>query len=217
MIETVAAAIAAFFSTNIDDLFVLTALFGMKSLSRWQVVAGQYLGFAVLTGLGLAGSLGVLVVPRPLIGLLGLFPVYLGVRGFFAGKRGRGQTEEEPQETALTGAAPSIWPESKAQALSGMKVLQVALITVGNGGDNIATYIPLFAQASPLAGIATAGVFFALIGIWCYAGYRLRHNSRVAGALERYGHRIVPTVLIGLGVYILLKSGTVAFLLAFAR
>lgn len=217
MIETVAAAIAAFFSTNIDDLFVLTALFGMKDLRRWQVVAGQYLGFAVLTALSLAGSLGVLVVPRPLIGLLGFFPVYLGVRGFFAGKRGRGQTEEEQQETVLAGAAPSIWPGGKNQALSAMKVLQVALITVGNGGDNIATYIPLFAQASPLAGIVTAGVFFALIGIWCYAGYRLRHHPRVAGALERYGHRIVPAVLIGLGTYILFRSGTIASLLALAR
>lgn len=215
MIETVAAAIAAFISTNIDDLFVLTALFGMRGLSPWQVVAGQYLGFAALTGLSLAGSLGTLVVPRPLIGLLGLFPVYMGVHELVASRKGD-RTQKEQGENASAGPQP--WqPNGGHRARPGLKVLQIALITVGNGGDNIATYVPLFAQVSWAARIWTAGVFLTLVGAWCYAGYRLRYHPRVAGVLERHGHRIVPAVLIGLGLYILLRSGAIGFFLMLAR
>lgn len=49
-------------------------------------------------------------------------------------------------------------------------------------------------------------VFYLMVGIWCAVSYYLTHHSLVAQALTRYGHRIVPFVLIGLGVYILIES-----------
>jgi cadmium resistance protein CadD (predicted permease) len=51
-------------------------------------------------------------------------------------------------------------------------------------------------------------VFFVLIAVWCVVGYYLGSHHFVGRALDRYGHVIVPFVLIGLGVYIMYESGT---------
>ncbi|HQQ83429.1 MAG TPA: cadmium resistance transporter, partial [Cyclobacteriaceae bacterium] len=74
-------AILAFASTNLDDLFILTLFFGDKSRTSRDIVIGQLLGIGTLIALSLAGSmLGSIFDPR-YIGLLGLFPLYLGVKG----------------------------------------------------------------------------------------------------------------------------------------
>jgi cadmium resistance protein CadD (predicted permease) len=39
---------------------------------------------------------------------------------------------------------------------------------------------------------------------WCVAGYLIHRQKAVAYTLQRYGHWIVPVVLIALGIYILL-------------
>lgn len=42
-----------------------------------------------------------------------------------------------------------------------------------------------------------------------YTAYKLTHNRAIANLLTRYGHNIMPFVLMGLGALILLKSGSV--------
>ncbi len=81
-------------------------------------------------------------------------------------------------------------------------------MTFANGGDNIGIYVPLFASV----GYASMGViilvFFALVAAWCYVGYKVGGHPTVAEKIDRYGHIIVPFVLIGLGIYILLENGS---------
>ncbi len=69
-------------------------------------------------------------------------------------------------------------------------------------------YIPLFATSSGMDFIIILGVFFLMIGIWCAIAYYLARRPAIAHTLTRYGHRLVPIVLIGLGLYILLESET---------
>ena len=49
-----------------------------------------------------------------------------------------------------------------------------------------------------------------MTGVWCALGYLLVNNEILGGAIRRYGHVVLPIVLIALGVYIL--SGALAFL-----
>lgn len=55
-------------------------------------------------------------------------------------------------------------------------------------------------------------MFFLLLAVWCVIGYYLSSHPLVARTLDRYGHLIVPFVLIGLGIYILYESGTFTLL-----
>jgi len=51
-------------------------------------------------------------------------------------------------------------------------------------------------------------VFFLSIAVWCYVAYRLTSQRAIANILTRYTQAIVPFILIGLGLFILIESGT---------
>ncbi len=48
---------------------------------RWQIWAGQSLGIATLVAVSVVAALGLTIVPDQWVGLLGLVPFGLGVRG----------------------------------------------------------------------------------------------------------------------------------------
>ena len=75
----IGAGIAAFVSTNIDDLFILMVFFSIPRFPSLQIVLGQYIGMGSLLSVSIAGSLIALVLPRNLIGLIGLLPIAIGI------------------------------------------------------------------------------------------------------------------------------------------
>ncbi|WP_315889766.1 cadmium resistance transporter [Kovacikia minuta] len=79
---------------------------------------------------------------------------------------------------------------------------------MANGGDNIGIYIPLFANSSLRELIVILGVFLIMIGIWCAIADQLTQHPLLSQALTCYGHRLVPFILIGLGIFIFIDSGT---------
>jgi cadmium resistance protein CadD (predicted permease) len=93
-------------------------------------------------------------------------------------------------------------------------VLTVASVTFAHGSDNIAVYVPLFAIQTPI-GIALIFVVFLLMtGVWLVLTHWFVRNPKGGPAIQRWGHRIVPWVLILLGVYILVSAGTITWLLS---
>jgi cadmium resistance protein CadD (predicted permease) len=82
----------------------------------------------------------------------------------------------------------------------------VAAVTIANGGDNIGIYVPLFASSNLGRLLVMLGIFLLLIGVWCYATYKLTCQPAIAQILARYGNNLAPFVLIGLGVFIVLES-----------
>jgi cadmium resistance protein CadD (predicted permease) len=79
--ELLLTSVIAFVSTNIDDLFILTLFFGGKEFKAGEIIAGQLMGITTLIVLSLLGSLAALFVDPAYLGLLGLIPIYLGVKG----------------------------------------------------------------------------------------------------------------------------------------
>jgi cadmium resistance protein CadD (predicted permease) len=47
-------------------------------------------------------------------------------------------------------------------------------------------------------------VFLALVAVWCAAGNWFARRPLVARALSRWGHIVLPVVLIGIGLAILI-------------
>jgi len=89
---------------------------------------------------------------------------------------------------------------------SAASVLTVAAVTFANGGDNIGIYVPLFASSDLSALLLTLTTFAVLIAVWCVAAYYLGNHPAVKRIVDRYGHVLVPFVLIGLGIYIIVSS-----------
>jgi len=190
LLKAVATGAVSFAATNIDDIFVLALFFGQtgrRGLRRWHIVTGQYIGFAALVAISLTGYFARFIVPAPWIGFLGLLPIAIGVRALAR----RHQAREEHRE-----------------ARAGAGVLSVAAVTFANGGDNIGIYTPLFAASERAELLVIVMVFFVLVGLWCVLGRLIGNHSAVKKGLDLYGHIIVPIVLIALGLYIMIESGT---------
>lgn len=206
MLTTFITAAAAFIATNIDDIFLLMIYFSQvgSTLSKRHIVLGQALGFGAIVIVSAVGFLGGLVIPQAWIGMLGLFPIYLGLRRFFAHADAQSETDSISE---------AVGQKSPLARLFAPQTASIAVVTFANGGDNISVYIPLFAGQS-LAGLGIiAAVFTVLLGLWCWLGYLLGSQPFIASVIRRYSDVIVPFVLIGLGVYILLEAGTLAMFL----
>jgi cadmium resistance protein CadD (predicted permease) len=80
--EFIVTSLLAFVSTNIDDIFILTLFFGNKRFKTREIIIGQYLGIISLIAISFVASLAGLVIDKMYIGLLGLLPIYLGIKGF---------------------------------------------------------------------------------------------------------------------------------------
>ena len=193
MLETLLLAIAAFVSTNIDDAFVLLAFFGDPKYRAVQVVAGQYLGMAALTTIALAVAFAALALPNGYIGYLGLLPILIGAKRLVTaiGERRRGMDSEVRFEA------------------HGKAIASVASVTIANGGDNIGTYVPLFARQDGLKIALTCAVVLVLTGVWCVTGKLLVSHPVLGRHVRSWGHMAVPFVLMALGIYILTRNGVV--------
>lgn len=206
IVEWVVTGVAAFAATNVDDILVLALFFSQVDRSlRRHVVVGQYLGFFALVGMSLLGFWGSLVIPPPWIGLPGLLPIIIGVHKLL-------NRNEDKTFVGLDAGS----PHSKSPFLNtflNQRIYQVTAVTIANGGDNIGIYTPLFASSTPVQLGLLLGLFFVLLGLWCFLGYRLTQQPAVAEMISLYGHILAPCVLIGLGVLILIKSGTLSLLL----
>ena len=187
--------VVVFVSTNFDDIFLLSAFFADPRLRPRSVVAGQFLGIGALVAASALAALAALVIPEGWTALLGIVPLVLGVRGLLALRRGA-DADEAAVEAGIQAAERSAGRRTRSQALA------VAGVTVANGGDNLGVYIPLFASA-PAAIPAYAALFAVMTAAWCWMGYRLVNNRWAGTPLRRYGHVILPFVLIALGLYIL--------------
>src|ERR671910_2732455 len=80
ILETIVLGIGAFVATNIDDLFVLIVFFAKRNFPQSQIVLGQFVGMGLLLGASLFASLIALVIPPNLLGLIGLFPIAIGIK-----------------------------------------------------------------------------------------------------------------------------------------
>ena len=193
-ISSLGVAVVVFASTNIDDVFVLMGFYAEPRFRSRDVVAGQYIGIAALFAASVVFSLVSLVVPEAYVGLLGLVPIAIGGKQLFDLRRGRESAGEGLQPIPAGGAH--------------VRALTVAAVTIANGGDNIGVYTPPFATRTGYE-LALIGVVFAVMtALWCAVGHWMVEHRTLGAPIRRYGHRIVPLVLIALGVLILHDAGS---------
>lgn len=190
----VGVGVAAFVSTNIDDLFILLVFFATPRFPFYQIVLGQYIGMGSLIGVSLAGSLITLVLPRNIIGLIGLFPIIIGIKELLELRK---KSDDEYEK---------LTKKLRSRKKIHMSFLTVAAVTF-SGGEEIGIYTTLFVINNEVGAIITLiSVVMVLTAFWCFlANYLVRH-SFLADIFRSIGSRVLPYVLIGLGIYILAEA-----------
>ncbi|MEV4349131.1 cadmium resistance transporter [Actinoplanes sp. NPDC049596] len=183
--QTIAQAVGLFAVTNIDDILILALFFGRGGTVR-AVGLGQYLGFIGILAVAVAAAFGASFLPEAALPYLGLLPLALGVKAAISAWRHRHDTDED-------------------EAVGRPRMLEVAAVTFANGGDNIGVYVPVFATTGASTAVYVI-VFLVLVAVWVAAGRFFATRPLIAKALSRWGHVLLPVVLIGLGLLILSEA-----------
>ncbi|MDU1052115.1 MAG: cadmium resistance transporter [Varibaculum cambriense] len=195
--STLVQALVLFVATNIDHLALL-ALWFVHGQNRpgttARICAGQYVGFGVILAVTVVlSAISGLVIPQEYLRFLGLIPLALGIKAAIGEIRERLSAEEDDDED-----------EGEAQ-LKGKKVSvgAVALVTMANGGDEVAAYLPVFALSTWWQIALFSAVFLVLAGVLLALARFITGRMGLAEVLERFEAIIFPSVLILLGVLIL--------------
>jgi cadmium resistance protein CadD (predicted permease) len=189
----VGLAVAAFVSTNLDDLLLLASLFVDAGFSPRSIIVGQLVGMAVLVAASAAAALAAVMVPAGWLALLGFAPLLLGLHRFW--KLWRDQLPK-PGEREFFGPEQLRWQSHPSAVWATM------MLTIANGGDNVSVYIPLFATQRAFIGVYLL-IFACLTGVWCLLGYYLTHHPVFRQRLKKYGRILVPFILVGIGLKVL--------------
>ena len=182
-----AVAVVSYAATNLDNLLLLATV-SADAARRRAAVAGFLVATGLVLGLSVAGTLLSAMLAPNVLGYLGIVPIVLGLRLALAG-------------------SPAAEP-----AAAGTAVLPVAALLVGNSGDTVAAFAPLFAESSrPMRGAVAAG-FLLSAALWLVLISRL--STRVGAVFrsspkaQRLAHYFTAATMILVGAYILWDSST---------
>lgn len=224
MISTIITAFISFASTNIDDIFILMLFFSQinNGMEKRYIIIGQYLGIILLITISIIGALGVSLIPSEYVGLLGLVPIYLGVKACIDHEKDHknnvdiDQRQIQNSEDLELRKITNIKEEgilSFVMKFINPSVVKVLGLTFANGADNIGIYIPLFSSMSLMDIFITVIVFMFSIALWCFIGMKLAEHSLIQRIIEKYKNIFIPIVFIGLGIFILIESETISLII----
>jgi cadmium resistance protein CadD (predicted permease) len=184
---------AAFVGTNIDNGLIVTAMVATAPEKRARrIAAGQALGFVLLVVVAAATAVALFEFSTRTIGLLGLVPLALGLRGLLARRRGQGP--------------------ARGRGQAGGGFFTAILVTFGAGADNLAVYIPLFKVGGITRLGVTAAVFVAGEAVLTLLILRAGAHPRLRDAAARIGAVATPVLYCAIGLLVLWEAGTFSFI-----
>lgn len=188
-LSVIGVAVLAFAATNLDNLLLLVALAPRECETPASLVGGALLASAATLALGIGASLAADLVPQRWLGALGFVPLALGLREL-------GRLLRSPPEAAGV----------KAHGAPALGTPGLAGVLLANSGDTLAALVPLLAETrrALLPLVALAVLTTALLG--CGVARWTASHARLGPLLQRIAPRLVPLVLIAVGLYVLANT-----------
>ena len=193
MIQNVVTSIILYSGTAVDLLIILM-LFFAKRKSRKDIIniyLGQFLGSVSLILLSLLFAFVLNYIPsKEILGLLGLIPIFLGLKVLLLGDS-----------------------DGEAIAKEGLRkdnknlIFLVAMITFAScGADNIGVFVPYFTTLNLANLIVALLTFLVMIYLLVFSAQKLAQVPSVGEILEKYSRWFIAIVYLGLGIYILIEN-----------
>ena len=195
MIQNVITSIILYSGTAVDLLIILM-LFFAKRKSRKDIIniyLGQFLGSVSLILLSLLFAFVLHYIPsKEILGLLGLIPIFLGLKVLLLGDS-----------------------DGEAIAKEGLRkdnknlIFLVAMITFAScGADNIGVFVPYFTTLNLANLIVALLTFLVMIYLLVFSAQKLAQVPSVGETLEKYSRWFIAVVYLGLGIYILIENNS---------
>ena len=195
MIQNIVTSIILYSGTAVDLLIILM-LFFAKRKSRKDIIniyLGQFLGSVSLILLSLLFAFVLNYIPsKEILGLLGLIPIFLGLKVLLLGDS-----------------------DGEAIAKEGLRkdnknlIFLVAMITFAScGADNIGVFVPYFTTLNLTNLIVALLTFLVMIYLLVFSAQKLAQVPSVGETLEKYSRWFIAVVYLGLGMYILIENNS---------
>ena len=199
MIQNIVTSIILYSGTAVDLLIILM-LFFAKRKSRKDIIniyLGQFLGSVSLILLSLLFAFVLHYIPsKGILGLLGLIPIFLGLKVLILG-------DSDGEDIAKEG----LRKDNKNL------IFLVAMITFAScGADNIGIFVPYFITLNLVDLIVALLTFLVMIYLLVFSAQKLAQVPSVGETLEKYSRWFIAVVYLGLGIYILIENNSLDML-----
>ena len=203
MIQTIVTAAILYIVTALDLLVILLMFFARaKTRKEYRdIYIGQYVGSVTLIVISLFFAFVLNYVPEKwILGLLGLIPIYLGIKvAIYGDSDGEERAKKELNEKGLS-----------------KLVGTVAIVTIAScGADNIGLFVPYFVTLSVTNLLITLFVFLILIFFLVFTAQKLANIPGVGEIVEKFGRWIMAVIYIALGLFIIIENDTIQTILGF--
>lgn len=195
MIQNVVTSIILYSGTAVDLLIILMLFFAKRKRRKdiINIYLGQFLGSVSLILLSLLFAFVLNYIPsKEILGLLGLIPIFLGLKVLLLGDS-----------------------DGEAIAKEGLRkdnknlIFLVAMITFAScGADNIGVFVPYFTTLNLANLIVALLTFLVMIYLLVFSAQKLAQVSSVGEILEKYSRWFIAVVYLGLGMYILIENNS---------
>lgn len=201
MFEIILTAIIIYTATALD-LIVLLLVFFAKAKTKKQkkdIYIGQFLGSFILITISLFLAYFLNFVPEKwMLGLLGLVPIYFGLKVAIFGDNEEEELQKEMDQKGLSHLAKTV----------------TVVVIASCGADNIGLFTPYFVTLKVNEHILTLVVFFILIFVLVYTASKLSTIPGIAKVIEKYSRWVIAIIYIGLGVFIIYENDTLQTLIS---
>lgn len=203
MIQTIVTAAILYIVTALDLLVILLMFFARaKTRKEYRdIYIGQYVGSVTLIVISLFFAFVLNYVPEKwILGLLGLIPIYLGIKvAIYGDSDGEERAKKELNEKGLS-----------------KLVGTIAIITIAScGADNIGLFVPYFVTLSVTNLLITLFVFLILIFFLVFTAQKLSNIPGVGEIVEKFSRWIMAVIYIALGLFIIIENDTIQTILGF--
>ncbi|MCI2912171.1 CadD family cadmium resistance transporter [Staphylococcus hominis] len=203
MIQTIVTAAILYIATALDLLVILLMFFARaKTRKEYRdIYIGQYVGSVALIVISLFFAFVLNYVPEKwILGLLGLIPIYLGIKvAIYGDSDGEERAKKELNEKGLS-----------------KLVGTIAIVTIAScGADNIGLFVPYFVTLSVTNLLITLFVFLILIFFLVFTAQKLANIPGVGEIVEKFGRWIMAVIYIALGLFIIIENDTIGTILGF--
>ena len=170
--------------THLDTLVAIGAFCADNDYRTWEVFVGHYLGFCLGLGAAVVGALVASELFQEWTFLLGLVPLGLGLWGLLS----------SPPETTVE-QSPTV-PDPAG------RIGVVTVAGIGLSGENIAVFVPFFADLSTGVLALIVALYVVGAGVVFLVALLVVYRFATEGIPDRLDRWLVPTVLVVIGSYV---------------
>jgi len=193
LITLTTLVVSTFAVTNLDNLIILVFLLGQSPNARQHVLMGFVAAVILVIAVSSVGILiGTLLSPS-LVGYLGFGPLLIGIYILYQQLR---STENKSTAVISAMGAPSkVW-------------LTTVVLMFSNSADSIAVLLPLLAESGSMPTLLIVSIYLLTSILWCVISIKIASNAGLAKRINDRGEKLVPWVMIAVGIYVLSNTGT---------